>query len=869
MAAKKTIKRVVLVIVGIIIVVIIALGIFISTFDINKYKPTIEEKVSAAVGYNLKIDGDLGLAIFPSISVEVKNLHLENPEKFTAQAQDFVFVEKANVGLALMPLLSKRLEFKDIVLTGVNLNLVKPKDGAPNWDLNANKKQVNAVAANDNVSQAATEEAKSGDSHAKIVALLDSLSFNEIAVKNTKVMFYDLAGGNTHTFDNINFTCGPFDNADKPLKFDFSARMNNTPLSVKGQLTSISAILNGAIPFNVDATFDKLSAKVEGKFAAASDPMLEATVTLPAFSPKDLMKAVMPTVPDIIAKSGPNAFVKLETTQKITMSQKKVISFSGPFTFDQTSGNISGTFSSQDGAQNISLNLDANQIKVDNYLAAQTKSASSGAGAAGSGSGGGTAKASSGIPAPGDIFGKGALAKMNFTANIKLNQATFQNNSVTGLSATAKLNKGYVDASFSGKVTTDQVSGSVAGSYNSKNNIHNITVDADVPEVNLDTLMGGNKAAATTTASGAGGGSAAGSAGAAKAKKPILDAQTFGKLNIAAKVKLNKLIFKGLTFTGINVNAKVNQGATDAAFSASYGNAPLNGSFNGNLTAQSSQKALTFKTSGLPTATFLKAFMDKDLLTGALTADINVTGTGMDIDDFKRSMSGNVSATIGSGKINLGPAGIPFSSIQLNMAFANGKGDIKKGGMDGEVLAADLTGWINLSNDTLDVTLTPTKAMPVDAIASLIGLALPSGLTSGLSAKVPFRIHGPLSSPSLDWAQSIGAILQNLDLENLKQLDTKNIEENLKQGLQQGLQNQLDEALPGAGNLLDGLLNKKKDADNKATTPTDTGAATTTPAETTTPEQPGATETKKSPEDALKDAAKGAASQFLKGLGGK
>ena len=219
----------------------------------------------------------------------------------------------------------------------------------------------------------------------------------------------------------------------------------------------------------------------------------------------------------------------------------------------------------------------------------------------------------------------------------------------------------------------------------------------------------------------------------------------------------------------------------------------------------------------------MKAFMNKDLLTGALNADLNLNGSGMDIDDFKRSMSGNVNATINKGKINVGP-GIAFNNIKVDMPFNNGKGDIKTGEMNGDVLSAQVTGWINLNNDTLDVTMTPTKAMPVDAIGSIVGLALPKGLSSGISAKVPFRIHGSLSKPTLDWAQSIGSILENLDADSLKQFDPKNIEENLKQGLQ----DQLDEALPGAGGLVEGLFGGKKNSGNKSST-------TTTPTTTTTP----------------------------------
>lgn len=796
MTAKKTIKRVVLIIVGIIVVIIIAMGIFISRFDINKHKPLIEEKISAAVGYNLKIDGDLGLALFPSVSVEVKNLHLENPDKFKAQAADFAYVEKAKVGLALLPLLSKRLEFKDIILNGVSLNLVKPQKGAPNWDLNANKKQADGVAEDSIATPNNATEAQSGDSHAKIAALLHSLAFNEISVKNTTVKYYDLTADKTQTFDNINFSCGPFDNVDKPFKFNLSARMNNTPLSVKGQLNSIQSLLDGAVPFNVDVSFAKLNAKVEGRFAAASDPMLEATASLPAFSPKELMKTLTLTVPEIIAQSGPNAFSKLETTQTVTMNQKKVIAFSGPFAFDQTGGTLSGSFN--DGV--IRVKITGDKLSPGQYMPSQ---------------------------------------------------AMLQKLTLATLTADAALNKGVIDAAFSGNFTLDGSSGKVSGTYNNKGDIHNVTANLEGGDINLDTLLADMPKSVSSGASNTGG---AAKSAPATAKKPLLDPATFNKLNIAAKLKLDKLIFKGLTFSNANLAAKVDRGATNADFSARYGEAPLSGTFSGDLTAQKSSKSLTFKTSALPVAPMLKAFANKNLLTGTLNADLNLTGGGMDIDDFKRSMSGQVTATINKGKINVG-LGIPFDRINVDMPFTNGKGDIKTGTMTGSALSVETSGWVSLNNDTLDVIMTPTTAVPIDTMAALVGLSLPQGLTSGISAKVPFRIHGPLNSPKVEWAQSIGTILQNLETESLKQIDLKNVEKNLKQGL--------EDVESG----LEGLFGGKKNTGAKSTTTTETPAASEAVTDETTPPDTQKQKAEPSQKDSLEGAVKDTADQLQKIFG--
>lgn len=780
MAANKTIKRVVLVVVGIVVVIVAALAIFVYTFDINKYKPVVEQRVSAAVGYNLKIDGQMGLSLFPNLSVEVKGLHLENPEKFKAQAADMVYVEKANVGLALGPLLSKRLEFKDITLTGVTLDLVKPKSGAPNWDLNANKAQVQAVAENPNVSQTATDEAKQGDSHAKIAALLNAMSFNEVSVKNTRVTYHDLGKGGVSNFDNIDFSCGPFDATNKPLKFSFSAKMNNMPISAQGELTSLANILNGEAPFNVALTADKLKANVTGTFAMAGDPMLTAKVEVPAFAPKDVLKSFMKTTPAIIANAPSGAFSSLTTTQDIKVAKKGNITFSGPYTFDQTSGTISGGLTG--GA--ISVKFSGNQLKPALYVA---------------------------------------------------NQPMIKNLSLSGLNADAKINGGKISATFNSKFVMDETSGSASGSFAS-GSVQTITAKLNADKINLDNYLGAS--------SGGGSGSAGGSSGS-KAKKPILDANVFGKLNITADIKLAQAIFKGLTVSNANANAKLNQGNANVQFNAALGGAPVNGAFSGNLTAQNSTKNLAVKTSNLQVAPVLKALMGKDLITGGLNADVNVSGSGMDIDDMKRSLSGRVAANLNSGRINAGP-GIGYDKITIDMPFTNGKGEFSKGELTGNVIAATFTGWVDLSNDTLDVTVTPTKAAPLDTVNSVLDAFLPKGQSFGISVNnVPIRVHGGFKSIKFDAKPTVENILENVNvgdtIQNIKDLDSKNIGDNLKQNLQ----DRLDEKAPGAGGLLDSLLGgskKKDDADTAAPTTEQPAAQPATPQSAVMPEAKPAAE---------------------------
>ncbi len=110
------------------VVVVVAVGLL---FDPNDYKDDITAAVQNATGRQLTLDGDLELALFPTIRIAVGAASLSNAPGFGAEPM--ARIGSASLSLALLPLLARRVEISQARLEGLELNLARNRGGANNW----------------------------------------------------------------------------------------------------------------------------------------------------------------------------------------------------------------------------------------------------------------------------------------------------------------------------------------------------------------------------------------------------------------------------------------------------------------------------------------------------------------------------------------------------------------------------------------------------------------------------------------------------------------------------------------------------------------------------------------------------------------
>ncbi|WP_237062005.1 MULTISPECIES: AsmA family protein [Microbulbifer] len=99
--------------------------------DINRYKPQLEQ-MAAKQGVALQLDGDIGWQIWPSLALELEGVQLA---PLPVPDQPLVKADRIAVGVAVMPLLKKRIEAQEIVLLGPQIDLRVDESGKGNWEL--------------------------------------------------------------------------------------------------------------------------------------------------------------------------------------------------------------------------------------------------------------------------------------------------------------------------------------------------------------------------------------------------------------------------------------------------------------------------------------------------------------------------------------------------------------------------------------------------------------------------------------------------------------------------------------------------------------------------------------------------------------
>ncbi|MGD8242986.1 MAG: AsmA family protein, partial [Desulfobacterales bacterium] len=176
---------------GTAVVLLIAAVILIPLLvDVNQYKPQIEARVQEATGRSFQIGGEIDLSLFPWVGLALSDLHLGSPPEFGATK--LLEVGRFEARVRLMPLLSKQVEIKRVILEAPVIALVKHKDGRTNWSFKT------PAADPDPKATPRIETQEQGEA-----MQLAALTAEEIAIRNGRLTFEDQAAGQKQTLADL------------------------------------------------------------------------------------------------------------------------------------------------------------------------------------------------------------------------------------------------------------------------------------------------------------------------------------------------------------------------------------------------------------------------------------------------------------------------------------------------------------------------------------------------------------------------------------------------------------------------------------------------------------------------------------------
>jgi hypothetical protein len=148
---NKTIRRLMIgsgILVGALVVLMIGIGLF---FDVNRYRPQIENAVAKATGMSLKINGKASLKMFPVVRVRLEEVHLSNG------GSEFFVARELEIAPRLIPfLLRRQVMIGKVSLVSPKISVEKSPSGRLNFETAGNPAVPGSSAGTDSGSAPGT-----------------------------------------------------------------------------------------------------------------------------------------------------------------------------------------------------------------------------------------------------------------------------------------------------------------------------------------------------------------------------------------------------------------------------------------------------------------------------------------------------------------------------------------------------------------------------------------------------------------------------------------------------------------------------------------------------------------------------------------
>lgn len=117
---------------GLLVLLLLTVVIVVTVVDPNDYKQQIQDQTKKSINRDLTITGDLGWSLYPLLGFQSGQVTLYNSSEF--EEKILLNVQEASISINVLPLFSGQLEVGEIILDGVEFNLITNKDGSSNLD---------------------------------------------------------------------------------------------------------------------------------------------------------------------------------------------------------------------------------------------------------------------------------------------------------------------------------------------------------------------------------------------------------------------------------------------------------------------------------------------------------------------------------------------------------------------------------------------------------------------------------------------------------------------------------------------------------------------------------------------------------------
>ena len=190
----KFFRNIAIGVVALVALVLVVAAVFLGLiFDPNDYRDKIAELARTETGRDLRIEGELDVQYFPWLGFDVGRTQLGEDPSFGDQP--FVSLDKASVRVKLLPLLGFKLEIGEVIVEGLDVNLIRNEAGVDNW-----QSLVDALGGEDPPADAAPAEEGGVE--------LAGQGIGGVTIRQAAIVFDDRQAGSKTTLEGFDLTTG-------------------------------------------------------------------------------------------------------------------------------------------------------------------------------------------------------------------------------------------------------------------------------------------------------------------------------------------------------------------------------------------------------------------------------------------------------------------------------------------------------------------------------------------------------------------------------------------------------------------------------------------------------------------------------------
>lgn len=192
----------------------------------NKYKPFIQDQARTYLGRDLKIDGDIKVALLPYPSASIQNIQLSNAP--AASTPNMVKIKEVSASISLFPLFKKQIIVTHLAFIKPEMGLEKFADGTTNWDFLANLSAQEKPIKPENKAESESKNSYS-----------PSIQLNRIDIRHAKITYRE--GKSVTEIKGLNAQLES-NSIQGPFKANGSLIYGKFPLSFKANIAEFKDV---------------------------------------------------------------------------------------------------------------------------------------------------------------------------------------------------------------------------------------------------------------------------------------------------------------------------------------------------------------------------------------------------------------------------------------------------------------------------------------------------------------------------------------------------------------------------------------------------------------------------------------------------